>query len=74
MKRDRKLLTEAINGAIDDFPREKLHELLEGWSRSDLIEYCIEKYESEYSLNVGSLGSFGADEVAWVEVIGVFQI
>lgn len=73
MKRDHKLLTENISGVIEDMPLKRVNELLNGGDMQDLVKYCIEKYDNEFESNVVALGSHGADEIAWSEVMGVFQ-
>jgi hypothetical protein len=73
-KRDkREVLAAAILSMLNDLTLEGREHILEDHTPEEVADYCQSIYNSEFDLNVETLGIAGANEIAWEEALGIFR-
>ncbi|MBS1508566.1 MAG: hypothetical protein JSS79_18160 [Bacteroidetes bacterium] len=68
------VLTETVLSLLLDLSPSMREKLLENETPEELIIFCKEKYDSEFDLNVDSLGIAGAHEIAWLEALAILKV
>lgn len=69
----REVLTSAVLSMLNDLNTDQRGQILEGDTPEELVDYCQKIYNSEFDLNVETLGIAGANEIAWAEALGIFN-
>jgi hypothetical protein len=67
------VLTQTVLALLNDLSPVSKENLLEDETPEELIEYCKDKYDREFDLNVDSLGIAGAHEIAWQEALAILK-
>jgi len=70
----REVLTETILILLADLPVHKKEKILEDDTPEELVDFCKMIYDSEFDNNVETLGISGADEIAYQEALGIFEL
>ena len=69
----REVLTSTVLLLITDMKPEERQRILFDQTPEELVDYCKSIYDSEFDMNVESLGIAGANEIAWQEALGIFN-
>ncbi|MBS1951237.1 MAG: hypothetical protein JST37_09570 [Bacteroidetes bacterium] len=66
-------ITKTVLSMLADLNAMSIEKLLSGQTPEELIMSCKEKYDSEFDLHFPFLGTAGAHEIAWSEMISEFD-
>jgi hypothetical protein len=69
----REVLTAAVLSLLNDLRADQRAKILEGDTPEEVVDYCKRIYDSEFDLNVETMGIAGANEIAWEEALGIFK-
>ena len=67
------VITKTVLSMLADLNLSTIEKLLSGETPEELILSCKEKYDNEFDLHFPFLGTAGAHEIAWNEMISEFD-